>query len=75
MSKNQNKNKYFVYVYVLLTIAGCVLACSSLIPNDYVKLVIVMGTLFVGIYGLMKAMSPCITEESDSKVCGEQMEK
>ncbi|MGM9758787.1 MAG: hypothetical protein ACI30I_01560 [Parabacteroides sp.] len=75
MSKNQNKNKYFVYVYVLLTIAGCVLACSSLIPNDYVKLVIVMGTLFVGIYGLMKAMSPSITEESDSKVCGERMDK
>ena len=27
-----------------LTIAGCVFACSSIIPNDYIKLVVVMGT-------------------------------
>ncbi|HIX87006.1 MAG TPA: hypothetical protein H9848_10450 [Candidatus Parabacteroides intestinigallinarum] len=50
-------NKVRIYLYVLLTIAGCVLACSSLIPNDYIKLVVVMGALFIGLYGIMKGLS------------------
>lgn len=56
MAKN-NSAKFGIYLYVLLTIAGCVLACSSIITNDYIKLVIVMGTLCVGLYGIMKGLS------------------
>lgn len=56
MSKNKT-NKFTIYFYVLLTIAGCVIACSSLIPNDYVKLVVVMGALCFGLYGIMKGLS------------------
>lgn len=50
-------NKTGIYLYLLLTIAGCVFACSSIIPNDYIKLVVVMGTLSVGLYGIMKGLS------------------
>lgn len=56
MSKNKS-GKVRIYLYVILTIVGCVLACSSIIPNDYLKLVIVMGTLCVGLYGIMKGLS------------------
>lgn len=56
MSKNKS-HKGRIYLSVLLTIAGCVLACSSIIPNDYLKLVIVMGALGVGLYGIMKGLS------------------
>ena len=42
------KNKFSIYIYVVITIIGCVLACSSIIPNDYLKLVVVMGALGVG---------------------------
>ena len=56
MSKNKS-GKSRIYLYVLITIAGCVLACSSIITNDYLKLVIVMGTLCVGLYGIMRGLS------------------
>ncbi len=56
MAKNKS-GKVRIYLYVLLTIAGCVFACSSIIPNDYVKLVVVMGTMCVGLYGIMKGLS------------------
>jgi len=56
MSK-KNSDKVRIYLYVLLTIAGCVLACSSIIPNDYLKLAIVMTTLCVGLFGIMKGLS------------------
>lgn len=54
---NNKSNKISIYIYILLTIAGCVLACSSIISNDYIKLIIVMGTLCVGLYGIMKGLS------------------
>ena len=66
MTKNKS-SKISNYLYILLTIAGCVLACSSIISNDYIKLVIVMGTLFVGLYGLMKGLSKPSTE-TENKV-------
>ncbi len=56
MSKNKS-NKGRLYLSILLIIAGCVLACSSIIPNDYLKLVVVMGTLGVGLYGIMRGLS------------------
>lgn len=62
---SSKKNKFSIYLYVVITIVGCVLACSSIIPNDYLKLVIVMGVLGVGLYGIMKALStPSTTEET-----------
>ena len=33
MTTNKS-GKIRIYLYVLLTIAGCVFACSSIIPND-----------------------------------------
>ena len=51
------KNKASLYLYIIITIVGCVLACSSIIPNDYLKLVIVMVALGVGLFGIMKALS------------------
>lgn len=61
----KKSNKVRIYLYVLLTIAGCVFACSSIIPNDYVKLVVVMGSLFVGLYGIMKGLSNSETSEEE----------
>ncbi|MDR1980455.1 MAG: hypothetical protein LBQ39_02385 [Tannerellaceae bacterium] len=51
------KAKLGVYLSVILLIAGCVLACSSIISNDYLKLVIVMAFLCGGLYGVMKSLS------------------
>lgn len=43
-------NKFSIlYLCRLLLFTGCVLACSSIIPNDYLKLVVVMGALGVGL--------------------------
>lgn len=64
MSKN-NSGKYAIYLYVLLTIAGCVLACSSIIPNDYLKLIVVMVTLVVGLFGIMKGLSGPVSSKTD----------
>ena len=62
------KNKFSIYIYVVITIIGCVLACSSIVPNDYLKLVVVMGALGVGLYGIMKGLStPSTTEETAPK--------
>ena len=64
MTTNKS-GKIRIYHYVLLTIAGCVFACSSIIPNDYIKLVVVMGTLCVGLYGIMKGLSSTGTSSEE----------
>ncbi|MDR0429286.1 MAG: hypothetical protein LBH58_02265 [Tannerellaceae bacterium] len=51
------KSKKNIYFFILLTIIGCVIACSSIITNDYLKLVIVMVSLCVGLFGIMKSLS------------------
>lgn len=51
------KNKLSLYLYIIITLVGCVLACSSIIPNDYLKLVVVMVALGVGLFGIMKSLS------------------
>lgn len=63
MATNNNSKKYATYLYILLTIVGCILACSTLIPNDYLKLVVVMVSLMVGLYGIMKGLSNSEPEE------------
>lgn len=57
------KNKSRIYISIAVTIIGCVLACSSIIPNDYLKLVIVMFALGGGLYGIMRGLSTPSTEE------------
>ncbi len=51
------KSKGSLYLYLLLIVAGCVLAFSSIITNDYLKLVVVMITLLGGLFGIMKSLS------------------
>lgn len=62
-----NKSKAGVYIYIIIIIAGCILACTNLIPNDYLKLVVVMVALFAGLYGIAKSLnSPKEGEEQDA---------
>ena len=64
---SNKKNKFSIFIYVFITIIVCVLACSSIVPNDYLKLVVVMGALGVGLYGIMKGLNtPSTTEETAS---------
>lgn len=56
MSTNKS-NKTRLYLSVIITIIGCVLACSSIIPNDYLKLLVVMLALGYGLFGIMKGLS------------------
>lgn len=57
MANNKKAGRIRMYAYLLLTLAGCVLACSSLITNEYLKLGIVMGAICVGVYGIMRGLS------------------
>jgi hypothetical protein len=57
------KSKKNVYFFILLTLVGCVLACSSIITNDYLKLVVVMASLCVGLFGIMKSLSSPASKE------------
>ena len=63
----KNSSKFKVYFFILLTILGCVLACTSLILNDYLKLVVVMGSLLVGIYGISKSLGRAVTNDSEEE--------
>jgi hypothetical protein len=49
---------------------GCVFAFSSLIANEYLKLFIVLLTLAVGLYGVMKGLSsnPKSTTEVEEEI-------
>lgn len=65
---SNNNSKISMYIYIFITIIGCVLACSSIIPNDYLKLVIVLIALGVGLFGIMRSLStPPSTEETNEK--------
>ena len=59
-----NSSKFKTYFYVALTILGFILACSSVIPNVYLKLVVVMASLIIGIYGISKSLSKSESKES-----------
>lgn len=61
-----NKSKSRIYLYIAITIVGCILACSSIITNDYLKLFIVMGALGFGLFGIMKGLSTPSTSEEAS---------
>lgn len=68
MASNKNTKKVQMYLYIALTVVGCVLACSTLIPNDYLKLLIVMTSLVFGLYGIMKSLSNSGEEETNQSV-------
>lgn len=59
----KKSNKTRIYLSVIITIIGCVLACSSIIPNDYLKLLVVMGALGYGLYGIMRGLSGSASTE------------
>lgn len=63
----KNSSKYKTYFFILLIIIGCVLACSSLISNDYLKLVVVMSSLIIGIYGISKSLGHSASTDSEEK--------
>ena len=54
MFKNK---KYNLWFSLFLIIAGSVFAFSSLITNEYLKLVVVFATWVYGFYGIMKSLS------------------
>ncbi|MCD7935393.1 MAG: hypothetical protein LUG98_00880 [Tannerellaceae bacterium] len=62
---SSNKKNFNIYIFILLTVAGIVLACSSVITNDYLKLVIVMVTLAIGLFGIMKSLSNPVEKEEE----------
>lgn len=61
----QKSNKAQMWFSIVLILAGCVLACSSIIPNDYLKLVVVLVALGYGLYGIMKTLSSSEEEEKE----------
>lgn len=66
----KKSNKTRAYLAVIVTIIGCVLACTSIIPNDYLKLLVVMLALGYGLFGIMKALSN--TSTAEEPVIGEK---
>ena len=60
----KKSNKFSLYLSIILILVSCVLACSTIIPNDYVKLVLVLVCLGYGIYGIMKVLSSAPEEET-----------
>jgi hypothetical protein len=65
-----NKKKLPMIVYLAIIALGCVFAFSSLIANEYLKLFIVLLTLAVGLYGVMKGLSsnPKSTTEVEEEI-------
>jgi uncharacterized membrane protein len=51
------KSRKGMYLSLLLIIIGFVFAFSSIITNDFLKLIVVMVTLCVGLFGAMKGLS------------------
>ena len=68
MAKNKSGN-IRIYLYVVLTILSCVLACSNIISNNYIKLLVVMGSLGFGRFGIMKGLS---TPETSTEISQEE---
>ncbi|MDR1676250.1 MAG: hypothetical protein LBR86_07270 [Tannerella sp.] len=65
--ETKQKNKLLKFLYILLIIAGCVLACSTLISNDYLKVAIVLATICTGLFGIMKSVGSSSEENTDEE--------
>jgi uncharacterized membrane protein YfcA len=50
-------NKINLILNILLIVAGCIAAFSTLIPNDYLKLTVVLVCLCAGLYRILKSLS------------------
>ena len=59
-------NRITTIAYSLITIIGIVLACTNLISNEYIKLLIVFGALGFGVYGLLKGLSTPSSEGNNT---------
>lgn len=62
----KTSNKFNLYFSIVLILVSCVLACSTIIPNDYAKLALVLVALGYGLYGIMKALSSSSEEETET---------
>jgi predicted membrane channel-forming protein YqfA (hemolysin III family) len=65
--ETKQKNKLLKILYILLMIAGCVLACSTIISNDYLKVAIVLVTITTGLFGFMKSLGGSPEENTDGE--------
>lgn len=63
MSRKSNKTN--LIISIILILVGCVLACSNIISNDYIKLVAVIASLAYGLFGLMKSLGSADEEETN----------
>lgn len=62
------KSKAGVYINIIVIIVGCVLACTNIIPNDYLKLIVVMVALFAGLYGIAKSLNSSKENEEQEEM-------
>jgi uncharacterized membrane protein HdeD (DUF308 family) len=65
--ETKQKNRLLKFLYILLIIAGCVLACSTIISNDYLKVAIVLATICTGLFGIMKSIGSSSEEDREDK--------
>jgi uncharacterized membrane protein HdeD (DUF308 family) len=65
--ETKQKNRLLKILYILLIIAGCVLACSTLISNDYLKVAIVLVTICTGLFGVMKSLGSSSEENTNEE--------
>jgi uncharacterized membrane protein HdeD (DUF308 family) len=63
--ESKQKNRLLKILYILLIVAGCVLACSTIISNDYLKVAIVLVTICTGLFGIMKSLGGSSEENKD----------
>lgn len=66
MSTNNSSKRYKIAFYALLTVLGCVVACTRIIPDDFIKFMIVIIALLVGVYGLIKYVGKPQDKDSDT---------
>ncbi|MDR1103065.1 MAG: hypothetical protein LBL42_04835 [Tannerella sp.] len=63
----KQKNRLLKILYILLIVAGCVLACGDIISNDYLKVAIVLVTICIGLFGIMKSLGSSSQENTNKE--------
>ena len=73
----KKSNKFNLLVSIVLILVGCVLACSSIIPNDYVKLIVTPASRKIyrqaadmGILDILAEAGAMITHPGCGLCCG-----
>jgi uncharacterized membrane protein YfcA len=67
IKKVMKSKKVQMYLYLLLIAVGCVAACSTVIPNDYLKLAVVLVCICVGLFGILKSLGGSADTEEERK--------